>query len=846
MTLDTTQDLRSRLRDFFTFHYQGLHDGYISLFIDRCSYHTPVTDIEKTIDHVLARRDTSDIYYGVALRKEDFGSGRRGGKYECLSVSTLWLDIDVGTFGHKAKNLPPDVKSVYPLLRQMDIGASGIVNSAGGLHVYYRLSAPMPVETKEQVEHFTRLNEALNNRFAALCATKGWAADSQTANLDRILRVPHTFNMKDGQRRPVEAVLLSDKRHDLATLEARLLGVVSQSTPTAVAVPAVPKSAEEALEHVRKKLKSIRRKNVAPLAQAVLKGESIAPGGERDIALQRICALIATIDPDTDPETLAEVLRPSLTVWANEPDARHDIDGELSKAVDKIARSQAYGKEKRAKDQTEAAKMKQLSIALARRLDGEKGAYSDEEIMQFANDQNCTVEEFQKRWIVQKGKAFYIYVDGRYKGPRVKDELECALPTDLAPAPVMWTVTDVDSGKIRKRTAKEMAAYYGSVAGRIVADLRIDKSYYDPETETFYEAVCPRRSIAPKHHHEVDRWLRLLGGENADKLLDWLATVTDLSMQTCALYFSGTPGAGKGMFAKGVARLWTDGAPTRLANILNGFNHDLTRCPVIFADEKLPDKKGISSELRELIGTETMTLARKHIDNADLKGAVRIILAGNNEHLLAVDKDEELGPDDLEAIAGRFLHIDVGPEAREYLNSLGGAQGTKGWVDEDIIAGHVLWLAANRTVTPGKRFLVEGHMTQMHEMLATAGKWTALTCEWIVRHMVERQPAVVSKHGAVIGNGELLVNSHVIVDCWDSYIRSAGRPSVQLIGRSLTNVSKGTRRIKNVRYHAIKVDALLRWADTNQIGDIDAMRELINGPVVEEKTPGRITVEGVN
>jgi len=838
--------LRNDLLSFFTFQYGDLHEGYISFWIDGVTSFAKVTDLNRAVDLSLARRDSANVYYGVALRRKEL-VGQRGGKLECSAVTCLWLDIDVGTFGHKAKNLPPDVGSVTPLLADLGINPSAIVNSAGGLHVYYRLKQPFLFASKDDISRFERLNRALNNRFAELCKTKGWDADAQTANLDRILRVPYTFNMKEGGQRPVTLVGTDDVRHDFDTLERLFCGtsaIPSATTPTA---DSAPMPADKALEHLRKKLKTIRKKSVAPIAAAVLAGESLASGGERDSTLHKICSTIATIDPESDPETLAEVLRPSLTKWASEPGASLTVDEEIAKAIDKISRSQAYGKEKRAKDETEATKMKQLSIALARRLQGEKGNYTDDEIAQFANDQNCTVDEFQKRWIVQKGKAFYVYVDGKYKGPRHKDELECALPTDLAPAPVTWSITNED-GKIRKRTAKEMAAYYGSVAGRIVADLRIDKSYYDPETETFYEAVCPRRNIEPAFHTQVDRWLRLLGGSNADKLLDWLATVTDLSRQTCALYFSGTPGAGKGMFAKGVARLWNDGAPTKLANILNGFNHDLTRCPLIFADEKLPDKKGISTELREIIGTETMTLARKYMDNAELKGAVRVVIAGNNEHLLAVDKDEELGPDDLEAIAGRFLHIDVTPEARAYLESIGGASGTVGWVDKDMIAAHCLWLAANRNVVPGKRFLVEGHMTQMHEMLATAGKWTALTCEWIARHLVDPSPAVNAKLGVIVGGGELLVNSHVIVDCWDSYIKSSGRPSVQLVGRSLTNIAAGDKRKGNVRYHRIKTEALLRWTDKNQIGDVEAMRALIAGPVIEPKPLGKQVkaMEGVN
>jgi hypothetical protein len=838
-------DLRSQLRDFFTFHYSDSPTGYINIWVDGPSYYASVSDIDKAIDLVLSRRESANIYYGVALRKEELPPNRRGAKLDCLSVSSLWLDIDVGTFGHKAKNLPPDVASVMPLLTELRMNPSAIVNSAGGLHVYYRLDAPFQLTTRDDILRFERLNRALNKAFGALCAARGWEADIQTCNVDRILRVPFTFNMKEGGQRPVELVGIDTPRYSFTELEARFCGTKS----TAAVVPAAAASlddtesvpADKAIAHVIKKLKNIRRKGLAEIAQAVIKGESLASGGERDATLHKICAAIATIDPDSDPETLAEVLRPSLEQWADEPGAGLTVDEELAKAVDKIARSQSYGKEKRSQTETENSKMRQLSIVLARRLQGEKGDYTDDEIRQFANDQNCTVDEFQKRWLIQKGKSFYVYVDGKYKGPRHKDELECALPVDLAPASVQWSYTTSD-GKDKRRTAKEMAAFYGSVASRIVADLRIDKSYYDPDTETFYEAVCPRRNIEPVFHTQVDRWLRLLGGANADKLLDWLATATDLTRQTCALYFSGTSGAGKGMFAKGIARLWNDGAPTSLANILNGFNHDLTRCPLIFADEKLPDIKGISTKLREIIGTETMTLARKYMDNAELKGAVRIVIAGNNQHLLAVDKDEELGPDDLEAVAGRFLHITVEPAARAYLESLGGAEGTKGWVDKDIIAAHVLWLAANREVVPGKRFLVEGHMTQMHEMLATAGKWTALTCEWIVRHLVDASPAVNSKSGVIVGGGELLVNSHVIVDCWDSYIRSAGRPSVQLIGRSLTNISSGDKRLNSIRYKKIKVEALMRWADTNQIGDVDVMKAAIAGPVTEPRIVGKMEV----
>lgn len=820
-------DIRASLLQFFTAQFATSDpSNFVSLFIDGACHFSPVSNLEKAVDLVLSRRESANVYYGVATRSEDLTAQRkRGGKNECAEVGCLWLDVDIGTVGHKAKDLPPDEASVVPLLVELGIAPSLIVATGGGLHAYYRLVTPFKLGTPESVARFETLNRAINNRFAELCAARGWAADSQTANVDRILRVPFTYNMKDGQQRPVYLVDDNNTTHDFDDLETRFVVRAPQ-------VPAIsPPTDDEVKAHVITKLKRIRKPGLAEIARAVVDGESFAAAGERDVTLHKIASAVATIAPDAEPETLAEVFRPSFEKWAEE--GHDDVENLIALAVDKIARSQAFGKKKQAEAQALEDHARQLQIRLARTATGSnrEGAYTEEELTQFAAEQNCPRSDFERRWVVQKNKAFWVYSDAGYIGPRHRDELDCALPVDLSPAPVDWT-TMTEKGP-RKRTAKEVAALYGTVASRIVADLTIDRSYLDPATKTFYEAVCPRRKLEPVFNTQVDTWLRLLGGTEADRFLDWIATVGDLTRQTCALYLSGAPGAGKGMFAKGIARLWNEGAPTKLANILNGFNHDLTRCPLVFADERLPNKPGISSDLRELIGTESMTLARKFMDNAELRGAIRIIIAGNNEHLLAVDKDEELTPDDLEAIAGRFLHIDVSVAAKAYIDSIGGVHGaTKDWVSGDVIAKHALWLHANRTVVPGKRFLVEGHMSRMHELLATAGKWPSLACEWVVRQIISPAVVVLNSQGVIVGNGEVLINTTCMIDNWELFIKSSGRPSAALIGRAMGNMSTGTTRRNGVRYHVIDVGRLLRWADRSQIGDPEALAKTIAGDVV--------------
>jgi hypothetical protein len=227
--------------------------------------------------------------------------------------------------------------------------------------------------------------------------------------------------------------------------------------------------------------------------------------------------------------------------------------------------------------------------------------YTAAELAEFAAQQDCPVELFARRWIIQRSDSFYVYCAGRYLSPIRKMDLDVSLPRDLSPAPIEW-LTYKANGETRSKTTAELLRDYATVARDVVADLAIHVSKYDEASQTFVEAAAPPRPLTPRYHAQIDEWITLLGGQDADVLRAWLATLLRLDRQSCALYLSGPPGSGKGMLALGASRLWSVGGFTELGRVLDNFNSDLLRCPLVVADEHIPGgvNRRATAELRTM------------------------------------------------------------------------------------------------------------------------------------------------------------------------------------------------------------------------------------------------------
>lgn len=162
-------------------------------------------DIGKAADYALSLVD-SDVWVSVGTQTTRPGRGKRGRENEVTGIPALWADIDIGAVGHSTtKVLPPTVEAGLSLVRwspDPDI----IVSTGGGVHAYWLFEQPWEFEAGDPGPK--KMTAAWHKRIAARASAHGWHVDN-VSNLDRILRVPGTYNHKTDTPRLVEVIDVS-------------------------------------------------------------------------------------------------------------------------------------------------------------------------------------------------------------------------------------------------------------------------------------------------------------------------------------------------------------------------------------------------------------------------------------------------------------------------------------------------------------------------------------------------------------------------------------------------------------------------------------------------------------
>ncbi len=276
-----------------------------------------------------------------------------------------------------------------------------------------------------------------------------------------------------------------------------------------------------------------------------------------------------------------------------------------------------------------------------------------------------------------------------------------------------------------------------------------DGARFDKGTETLTEGVHelhPR--LVPAFHKEVDIWLRKLGGQDAEALLDWLAVAPNVRADALpALYIDGPKGAGKSMLIQGLAMIFRSGNAVDYGSVGADFNEDLVKCPIISADEGIEvdprAKKAASRVFRNLTGNNRHKIRRKGLAESDLVGYLRVLITCNGPH--GVDFGVGVGAEGMDAINERIIYLRVEQEASQYLIDLGGRAGTRDWVDINghtpgKVAQHIYHLYQTREVGkyPGGRFRVVGRVTEWHDNL----KRSSSAVQEILRSVCECMQAV--------------------------------------------------------------------------------------------------------
>lgn len=581
--------------------------------------------------------------------------------------------------------------------------------------------------------------------------------------------------------------------------------------------------------------------------------DKLAKEGEQDSTLWRMAKDLVARIPNADPASLAKHFEPSIKAMATS-----DYDDDWFEA--KIIRAQEEAHEQVVAKEVAAEVAVKSSIVEAFG-DGRDVPYTTAELESFATMLCIDKTRLRNFWIVQKDISYYLLFNGHFEGPHTQAEIEKAAQTFLAPASSAGVELSypTKNGDLIIKDSKKLMRDYGTLVKEVRVDLVAQKSRYEVATRTLIEAPCPLRPLKPEYSQYIDKWLSFLGGNAISHLLDWLASATRLDSPCAAIYFDGVKGAGKSLFAEGIARLWTTAGSTSLDDALGSWNTTVMKCPLIFGDEVVPkDWRGNAKtgEIRAFIQARTRSLKRKYISDASFNGSIRLILAANNKDLLA--STEPLTANDIEAIVDRVLYLKVEQEAADYLRGFS-KEFRNTFVEGDGLAKHALWLRDNRIVTGDHRFIVEGDKGALHRGLTVNSGLRSAVCNVCIAYLLEPRKIephcglLVRKYGKIVVGadgkktlvgGKLLVTARGLMTHWSSYTTNVFAPAAGPLEKAISGLSEvGRKRLKTrdgkwANYRVIDTENLIAWADDHGFADRETILAALCVPSLEDNSTG--------
>lgn len=602
--------------------------------------------------------------------------------------------------------------------------------------------------------------------------------------------------------------------------------VLLASVPAIEATYQPPTDTALSFTQLQAVLAGLKRKKTDPksalLAETLslaLEGNQWAPHGSkherlRDLSFYLVCQL-----PNVQPSAFTPHFAASAKD-ANVP--LENVEALFASAHQKLSESA----QEVASKAIEQAK-EQLTVSRADRF------YTAEDVAKFAAAEGMTPDVWRRKLIAQTptGEYFYVWTKDGYEGPYSRGAIQNAAHALLYPlsgAGVgVQTLIMSDRGTEELVQTTTLIRKYGAIAKDVRATLIQGHTSFDGVT--IMEGT-PRRKLTPQRDERVERWLDLLGGERADELRRWVAWSTRLDRACLALLLIGKGNAGKTLLAKGLARIFRDGPAANLCEVMGNFNEEIKYCPILLADEEVPkDWKGRvrSEELRALITAQSHPLRIKGRSTLSLKGGVRIVMTANNHELF--EGVQAATADDINAIARRFLTIDVGQEPVDYLQELTATQ--KRW-GEDAIAQHALWLAEQIPLpVDAPELLIDPPMNEVIERVATGSRDGQAILQWLSSILTAPSPvAALGDSAPYIRAREdaLFVNVQAYTKAADrgklpDYLKNSAYVTRALANLTVTG-ARGRRQFHGAKFRQIRMDRLVKWASDNDVGTEESIR----------------------
>lgn len=394
-----------------------------------------------------------------------------------------------------------------------------------------------------------------------------------------------------------------------------------------------------------------------------------------------------------------------------------------------------------------------------------------------------------------------------------------------------------DRGLVAK-TFDELSSDYGRVLQTVEHDMSAPDSRIGYKSGTLYLSPCPKADLPPAFDPWTDEWLSRMAGPLYDKLITWLSQYPNLDQPLPALYIEGAPNTGKSLFGSSLAALYGAGKFVDAEDVMgNGaFNAPLVENPLVVADEHFPtDWRGNPNThlLRKFIQERTKTLRKKYAQNSTLKGCHRVIITANHQDALTFKTGANLTVSDMEAIEDRLIHIHTGEDVAVWIKE----QERDGkispeYVEQKVLARHVLWLAQNHKSKQDGRFYVRGECDDLINKMATSGDVADGLCEILIKSILHEED-IARTHGAVFyhaqdGDVYLCAVPKGLSDCWLSFRLAAKRPTPTQVHKALGSLQSEVKRVQlgatRMRVSVISMERLISYAsaageDTDNLTD---------------------------
>ncbi len=187
--------------DFIGSVFSDVESGYVTLvrFHDghALSHRVPVGEDLSAVDRFVDEHKET-LYYNIGISRENPGERIRGGKSSLQCATMLWADVDLPKEGSGKKY--PTIEAVTSALDDMPLRYSILVNTGGGLHVYWLLNEPYEFNSIEDVEKFEQsLSKPWQSLLRVKLAKYGDFEIDSTHDATRMLRIPGSWHKNGSQ-----------------------------------------------------------------------------------------------------------------------------------------------------------------------------------------------------------------------------------------------------------------------------------------------------------------------------------------------------------------------------------------------------------------------------------------------------------------------------------------------------------------------------------------------------------------------------------------------------------------------------------------------------------------------